>query len=80
MEIKIISVNNELLGVQRTELREFHDYRERYPYLGNAVEGETIYAKLVYQGWYPGNQWAEIMDTALNTDRKTRRVYLDSDD
>lgn len=78
MEIKIIDVNNKLFGVQRTSFGEFHNYHERYEYIGDAQPGEVIMAKLIYQALYPKNQWAFMLDEiAENTDRKVRRVYKD---
>lgn len=35
MEIKIVAFNGQLFGVQRTSSGEFHDYYERYPYIGD---------------------------------------------
>ncbi|MCD6010645.1 MAG: hypothetical protein K0Q79_507 [Flavipsychrobacter sp.] len=82
VEIKIIRVGyDELVGVQKTQFGEFHDYHERYPYLGDYLEGEVVKAKLIYQALYPGNQWADMPDwIAKDTDRKTRRVYFDGRD
>ncbi len=82
VEIKIIRVGyDELFGVQKTQFGQFHDYHERYQYLGDYLEGEIVKVKLVYQALYPGNQWAGMSDwVAQDTDRKTRRVYLDSNE
>lgn len=78
MEIKIIWAENKLQGVQKTALGQFHDYNERYPYLGSYGEGKIINARLVYQAWYPGDQWTDMPDwIALTSDRPTRRIYLD---
>ena len=82
VEIKIIRVGYDgILGVQRTEFGVFHDYHERYPYVGDYdyEEGEIINARLIYQALYPGNQWTAMPDwVAQDTDRKTRRVYVDA--
>lgn len=81
MEIKIINVNSQLFGVQKTVFGEFHNHNERYPYLGDAMEGQIVNARLVYQANYPGDQWADMPDwIAQDSDRITRRVYFDSRD
>lgn len=83
VEIKIIRVGYDgIVGVQKTEFGVFHDYHERYPYVGkyDYPEGEIVNARLVYQAKYPVNQWAGMPDwIAENTDRETRRVYIDAD-
>lgn len=56
MEIKIIWANNQHWGVQRIASGQFHDYNERYLYLGVYGEGQIVNANLVYQALYPGNQ------------------------
>jgi len=80
VEIKIIRNGyDSLMGVQRTFLKEFHDGYERYKYLGNAIEGEIVSAKLIYQARYPGGQWSAMPDwMASTTERETRRVYVDA--
>lgn len=80
VEIKIIRVGyDSLVGVQKTQFGVFHDYHERYPYLGNYLDGEVVKAKLIYQALYPGDQWARMPDWMVEgSDRTTRRVYLDS--
>lgn len=80
VEIKIIRVGyDSLVGVQKTEFGKFHEFHERYPYLGNYSEGDIIKAKLIYQAKYSGDQWSGMLDRiAENTDRETRRIYVDA--
>lgn len=79
VEIKIIRVGyDSLVGVQKTEFDKFHEYHERYPYLGTYSEGDIVKAKLIYQAKYPGDQWSSMPDAiAENTYRETRRIYID---
>lgn len=78
VEIKIINCRGELFGVQKTVYDIFHDYYKRYPYFGIYQENDIIRARLIYQAHYPGDQWQEMSNMiAENTDRRTRRVYVD---
>lgn len=79
VEIKIIRVGyDSLVGVQKTTLGIFHDYHERYLYLGDYLEGEIVKARLIYQAKYHENQWTGMPDgIAENADKETRRIYVD---
>jgi hypothetical protein len=79
MEIKIVFANDQYWGIQKNHLGIFHEYCERFPYMGSSVDGEIVDAELVYQAKYPINQWADMPDEiAADTDRVTRRIYRDS--
>ncbi len=80
IEIKIIRTGyDSLVGVQKTQFGVFLEQNERYQYIGNHTDNEIVRARLIYQALYPGDQWANMPDSiAENTERKTRRVYVDA--